>query len=41
MSKIQYSSLDEFYEGIQELTKRGLLFEAHARDMVIRLTGGY
>ena len=39
--KIQYSSADEFYEGIEEMVKRGLTFEAHARDLVITLTGGY
>ena len=41
MSKIQYNSQDEFYDGIEELTKRGLLFEANARDLTVRLTGGY
>lgn len=41
MSKIQYASVDEFYEGIEELIKRGLTFEAQARDLTIRLTGGY
>lgn len=40
-SRIQYSSRDEFYDGVYKLTTMGLLFEAHERDLVIILTGGY
>lgn len=39
--KIQYSSTEEFYEGLYELVKLGLTFDAHARDLTITLTGGY
>lgn len=38
---ICYTADESFYEGIYELVKRGLTFEADAQDLSIKLTGGY
>ena len=34
-------TLPNFYDTIEELVKRGLLFEADRHDYTIKLTGGY
>jgi hypothetical protein len=39
--KITYSTTEEFYTGIYELTKRGLTFLADGNRLVVELTGGY
>jgi hypothetical protein len=41
MMKIYYASAEEFYEGMYEIVKLGLTFDAHARDLTITLTGGF
>ena len=38
---IHYCTSDSFYDGILELTKRGLHFEANHDNLTITLTGGY
>jgi hypothetical protein len=38
---IYYRDEKEFYDGILELVKRGLTFEAHANKLMITLRGGY
>lgn len=40
-NKIQYHSTADFYDGILELTKRGLTFDANLASLSITLTGGY
>lgn len=38
---IRYETKEDFYNGIQELTARGLTFDADFIQMTITLTGGY
>jgi len=41
MNTIKYSTKEDFYNGILELTSRGLTFEAKYETLTITLTGGY
>lgn len=41
MMKIQYSSMEEFYDGIYELVKLGLTFTAYSKDLSVHLSGGH
>lgn len=38
--KIIYDTKTEFYNGIAELVKRGVMFEANGETLTIELTGG-
>ena len=38
---IMYKTDADFYNGIEEMVKRGLRFLADAQDLTIELTGGY
>lgn len=38
---ITYANAEMFYDGIYELTKRGMTFKADADLLTITLTGGY
>ena len=38
---ILYKTDEDFYNGIEEMVKRGLRFLADAQDLTIELTGGY
>jgi len=38
---IKYETKEDFYNGVQELIARGLIFEADYIQMTITLTGGY
>ncbi len=38
---ITYDNEESFYDGISEMVKRGLTFEADAQDLHIILTGGF
>ena len=39
--KIYYKTIESFYEGIYQLTVKGLGFEADVDRLIIELTGGY
>ena len=38
---IHCDTMADFYRTIQELTERGIRFEAHTSDRTIKLTGGF
>jgi len=39
--KIYYKTTEQFYEGIYQLTVKGLTFEADADTLTITVLGGY
>lgn len=39
--KITYTNTEEFYNGIEEMVKRGLMFKADGVELTIELTGGF
>jgi len=39
--EIQYNNRQDFYDGIEELTQRGLTFKANGTFLLIILTGGF
>jgi hypothetical protein len=41
MSTITYYSHEQFYAGINELVRFGLIFRADHDELTITLTGGY
>ena len=38
---IRCDDIEAFYECIENLTKRGLVFDARTADFTVTLTGGY
>lgn len=40
-ARLDYTSIDSFYDGILKLTERGLTFRANPENLTIWLTGGY
>ena len=39
--KIEYASIEEFYDGINRLVRLGLTFKAYADTLAIHLEGGF
>jgi len=38
---IKYKDENSFYEGIQKLVRRGLMFSADREKLIVELTGGF
>jgi hypothetical protein len=41
MKRITYTTTEDFYNGILELLKRGITFDADASQLKVTLTGGF